>query len=109
MNRLKYPLHLHRFCIRLLRREYESEALPPIPQQKTVDQILESNSNRGFPGCLGSLDCTHVKWKAPKALQALYRNKDGYESLVVQAVAQRNLLCTGLFVGSPGEFATIII
>ena len=81
---------------------YKSEVLPAAPSDALLDEILDVNAHRGFPGCAGSLDCTHVRWRTPKALQALHVNKSGETSVVIQAVAQHNLLCTSLFVGTPG-------
>ena len=33
------------------------------PNDDDVRRILSKNSFRGFPGLLGSLDCTHWEWK----------------------------------------------
>ena len=37
----------------------------------------------------------------------MHVNKSGDTSVVVQAVAQQNLRCTALFVGTPGERISI--
>ena len=34
---------------------------------------LEHFAERGFPGCIGSMDCTHFKWRCPKSLQASHK------------------------------------
>jgi hypothetical protein len=55
---LKY---LKLFC-KSMRAIYEDKYLgPPTPDRMKV--ILRENAARGFPGCIGSLDCMGWKWK----------------------------------------------
>jgi len=45
-----------------------------------------------FPGVLGAIDCTHIPLQSPGGDQAeLFRNRKGYFSLNVQAVASHDL------------------
>ena len=59
----------------------------------------------GFPGCLGAMDCTHVRlWKCPASLYNAYKGKEGYPSLVFQVVVdgQRRVLSSSR--GFQGSF-----
>ena len=71
------------------------------PEKET--QILQAMADRGFIGCAGSLDCTHVKWRCPKSLQPLYKGKESDTTVVVQCIASPSLYCTHCFVGSAGS------
>ena len=86
---------------------------------------MEFNVSRRFPGCIGSIDCMHVRWgKCPKVHQAAYRGKEKVATIVLQvrsnwvstngtqfdlfyyillqAIATHHPYCTHLFVGEPG-------
>lgn len=46
------------------------------PTQADIDHILELNTKRGFPGCIGSLDCMHWRWKnCPTAWAGQFKGK----------------------------------
>ena len=73
-----------------------------VADQRILNE-LDVNARRGFPGCIGSLDCMHVRWaKCPKQYQAAYKGKEGFPTVVVQAVALHDLYCSHIFVGHPG-------
>lgn len=51
---------------------YESSHLRP-PNEKELAHILDRNDQRGVPGCMGSVDCSHWAWRmCPKALAGQY-------------------------------------
>ena len=95
----------NRNCIVVIKDVFLDAVLPPLPPENVLEDILETNAKRGFPGCIGSMDCTHVTWRAPKALQAAHVNKDGATTVVVQAVVQHNLRSLGLGKICGGFFA----
>ena len=71
-------------------------------------KILYKNSQRGFPGCLGSLDCTHWSWKnCPVALAGQYKGKEKSPTIVLEAVASYNLRFWHAFFGTPGSLNNI--
>src|SRR5690348_6277516 len=50
---------------------------PRAPTGEDVARLVEENTKRGFPGMVGSLDCTHVDWdNCPVAWQAQYTGKE---------------------------------
>ena len=45
----------------------------------------------GFPGCIGSIDATHIGWdRAPASQKYLFIGKEGYTSLGYQAIVNRD-------------------
>lgn len=52
---------LHEFCLAIV--EAFSSTYLRKPTEDDIQQILAVNEGRGFPGMLGSLDCTHWEWK----------------------------------------------
>ena len=59
--------------VRAINHIYAAEYL----RQPSVDEltlIMEENKDRGFPGCIGSIDCQHWYWKnCPMALQSNFK------------------------------------
>ncbi|XP_017474526.1 PREDICTED: putative nuclease HARBI1 isoform X2 [Rhagoletis zephyria] len=49
-------------------------------------------SATGFPGCIGAIDCTHIKIKKPRAdVESCYINRKGYFSKNVELLCDYNL------------------
>ena len=76
--------------------------MPDEPDSVVESEILQSMGDRGFIGCAGSFDCTHVTWKCPKRAQPLFKGKENDTTVVAQCIAGPNLYCTHCFVGSAG-------
>ena len=58
-----------------------------VPDGAELDAVQEVYSRMGFPGCVGSMDCTHVFWdKCPERLKFLCKGKEGKPSVAFQAV-----------------------
>lgn len=74
------------------------------PTEEDIQHILAENAARGFPGMLGSLDCMHWKWKnCPTAWHGSHVNgKIGAPTLILEAVATRNLWIWHCFFGMAG-------
>lgn len=88
---------------------YEEEYLRR-PTQEDVDRLLKENKKRGFPGMLGSLDCMHWKWKnCPVAWQGMYEGKEKEPTVVLEAVASKDLWIWHAFFGCPGTLNDINI
>ena len=48
------------------------------PTKEDMKRMLEENRQRGFPGCLGSIDCWHWSWKnCPTAWKGHYTGVKG--------------------------------
>ena len=46
---------------------YKDEYLR-LPTEEEITQIMQNNKERGFPGCIGSIDCQYWVWKSSSRL-----------------------------------------
>jgi hypothetical protein len=70
---------------------YAAEYLRP-PNHKELKLILSENEERGFPGCVGSIDGMHWAWKnCPSGWAGHYKRKEKKPMIVLKAVASKNL------------------
>jgi len=90
-----------RELLRFIVDEFGPEYLrPPAPAE--LERILERNAQRGLPGCMGSLDCSHWEWSnCPKAFAGMYQTRHGKRSVVMETVCDVDLRIWHLFVGCP--------
>ena len=79
----------------------------------TGDELLESMEmyrRVGFPGCVGSIDCTHVKWSAcQKDKKWKATGKESYPTLSFQAIVSHDRRCLHLSVGFLGSYNDITV
>lgn len=74
------------------------------PTDAEVSFILARNEQRGMPGCLGSIDCSHRKWSAcPKGLHGQFQSREKGRSVVIEAICDEDLWIWHWFVGAPGS------
>ena len=80
------------------------------PDQNDMTRLLDVNARRGFPGCLGSLDCMHWEWKnCPSALAGQYKGKEKKPTIVLEAAADQRLWIWHSFFGTAGALNDINI
>ena len=80
------------------------------PTAEDVNRILKENEARGFPGCLGSVDCMHWVWKnCPRAWAGQLTGKEKVPTLVLEAVVTHDLWFWHCFFGLPGSLNDINI
>ncbi|KAG3080421.1 hypothetical protein PI124_g14462 [Phytophthora idaei] len=97
-----------RFCEAVI-RAFESEYLRE-PSRSDIETQLQSSEQRGFPGCLGSLDCMHWQWElCPAAFKGQFQGKEGKPTVVLEVVADKRLWIWHFFFGSAGSNNDIII
>ncbi|CAM8922567.1 unnamed protein product [Rhodiola kirilowii] len=74
------------------------------PTPDDLVRLLQIGEDRGFPGMIGSIDCMHWEWKnCPVAWKAQYQGRAGVATLVLEAVADRDLWIWHSFFGIPGS------
>jgi hypothetical protein len=67
-------------------------------------RLLKLNSNRGFPGMLGSTDCMHWSWKnCPAALHGQFRGHKKDDTIILEVVADHETWIWYAFFGMPGS------
>jgi hypothetical protein len=58
-----------------------------MPTGDELNKVLDIYRRLGFPGCIGSMDCTHVRWLCcPAELTNLCTGKEGFPTLSFQIV-----------------------
>ena len=63
----------HSFFVKIVIQEFENEYLPPI-NNHMAKALCNMHEGIGWPGLLGSLDCSHWNWaKCPKSLQGEHK------------------------------------
>ena len=79
------------------------------PTAEDMARSMNSNARRGFPGCLGSIDCWHWEWKnCPTAWAAQYKGMKG-KGCVAEMCCGEDLWIWHLFCGNPGSLNDINI
>jgi hypothetical protein len=62
-----------------------------IPHGEELSAVMEVYRRMGFPGCVGSMDVTHVYWdKCPNHLRFLCKGKEGRPTVAFQVVAEHS-------------------
>lgn len=75
------------------------------PTASELQAVHERYAARGFPGCVGALDCMKLVWKnCPRAMKGQYHNPKDSKLAVIscEAVADSDLYCWNWFAGRPG-------
>jgi len=89
--------------IEFIVNKYESTYLRP-PRDEDITRILAFNKDRGLPGCMGSLDCSHWEWHGcPKSAAGQHKGRSGKRSIVLETVCDHDLWVRHVFAGSPGS------
>ena len=58
-----------------------------MPTGNDLKKVLDVYQRLGFPGCIGSMDCTHVRWLCcPTEIANLCIGKEGFPTLSFQVV-----------------------
>jgi hypothetical protein len=79
------------------------------PTEADIMRVLQQNAKRGFPGCVGSIDCWHWEWKnCPSGWAAQYKGKKG-KGCVAEMCCGPDLWIWHLFCGNPGSLNDINI
>lgn len=74
-----------------------------MPNAEDLVRIQSRSAQRGFPGCMGSLDCMHWEWKnCPTAYHGQFKGKEKKPTIILEAVADSDLWIWHAFFGMPG-------
>ncbi|GBG61171.1 hypothetical protein CBR_g19247 [Chara braunii] len=86
----------------VLIREYGH--LLQFPTGQKLQDSLDAFERKGFPGCVGAIDCTHVYIEKPAGQrgECFYDRTDQF-SVVAQVVCDHECRIQSVFVGCPGS------
>ena len=99
---------LLKFC-RWVIRTYGDEFMNTWGEAE-IRKEMEVNAKRGFPGMMGSIDCTHWQWKnCPIAWQGMYQDRNHKRSIVAEAICGHDMYFYQVYVGLPGSLNDIAI
>lgn len=74
------------------------------PNNEELAIILKRNAERGMPGCMGSIDCSHWTWRnCPRAHAGMYQGYKKKRSIVMETVCDEDLFIWHFFIGTPGS------
>lgn len=77
------------------------------PEGAEMKKMMETFASLGFPGCVGSVDCTHVRWdQCPALYRNLMKGKEGYPTVAFEVICdhQRKILhCSSSFFGTTND------
>lgn len=76
----------------------------PVPtQEKWIEVASRFESIWNFPNCCGAIDSKHIRIESPKHSGSLHRNYKGFNSIVLQAVADADSRFLAVDVGDLGR------
>ena len=80
-------IHLSIQClVRCIVSKWESTYLRR-PNDEELKTMMDRNTERGFPGCMGSLDFSHWVWhQCPRSMAGSYQSRKGSHGIVVETV-----------------------
>ena len=87
---------LHHFCSAIVSIYFEKVVTYPTDAEAQTECNL--NEKRGFPGCIGSIDCQNWRWNmCPVSYHGHYTGKDGHPTVKLEAVCTHDLYVWHIF------------
>jgi hypothetical protein len=92
-----------RFFVKAVTNIFGKKYLRP-PNAEDMQYLMAANAERGMPGMLGSLDCTHWHWEnCPTAWKGQYQDRKGNVTNILEAIASQDGWIWHAFFGMPGS------
>mmetsp|Transcript_110408 Transcript_110408/g.216496 ORF Transcript_110408/g.216496 Transcript_110408/m.216496 type:complete len:380 (-) Transcript_110408:798-1937(-) len=99
----------HTFVVGMSKPEVLKMYVKP-PVEAKLAAVMDTYARLGFPGAVGSIDCTHVQWnKCPVELVNLCRGKEKYPSLTFEVVVDHSGLIHSVTDGFVGTYHDAIV
>jgi hypothetical protein len=78
----------HDFC-KLFSEHYSPIYIKPADTIDAIDKVTRVYERMGLPGCLGSVDCTHIPWdRCPAQQHSMYTGKEGFPSVAYEVACE---------------------
>ena len=98
---------LHRFCTAMVSIFFDKIVRYPTDAEAQAE--CNVNADRGFPGCIGSIDCQNWRWGlCPVSHHGHYTGKDKKPTVKLEAVCTHDLYVWHAFFGQPGSCNDLI-
>jgi Plant transposon protein len=83
-------LHVFKKFVYSFSINFEKEFIT-IPEGEDLKKVMDIYSKLGLPGCIGSIDATHLKWAmCPKSLSNICNGKEAFPTIAYQAVVDHS-------------------
>ena len=93
------------FCVWGVRASDEHIKMPE--SEEEIKHVVKQYEERGFPGCVGSVDCVHLVWdKCPAELASACNGKGSFPTLAFQVVCSNRrkiMSCSNYFYGATND------
>lgn len=87
MSRTTADKSFHLFCAKFAEGLWDTWVRLPVGEElKKADEMYRKC---GYPGAIGSVDCTHIPWACRFSEKNNHTGKEGYSSVVVEASHHR--------------------
>ena len=97
----------HQFVEVFARKIFNLVVYAPQYGDAKLEEIVRTYTKLGLPGCVGSMDCTHIHWmKCPKENTIECTGKEQFPTLSFQCVvdhSRRILYCSNYFYGKNND------
>ena len=96
----------HNWCNKFAKRYYKIYCNPPETPEE-IAKTMAVYDRLGFPGCIGSTDCVHIKWeRCSTGERFLHKGKEGFPTLSYEVTCDHTskiISCTHGFPGARSD------
>ena len=92
----------HSFCSLFSMKYFDVYCNPPVADAE-ISRTLSVSDRLGFPGCIGSTDCVHIRWeRCPVGDRFLHKGKEGYPTIAYEVTVDHTSKIIAATKGFPG-------
>ena len=95
-------MFFHSFCYLFSKEYFDVYCNAPLTEAE-IQRTLSVYERLGFPGCIGSTDCVHLRWeRCPAGDRSLHKGKEGYPSISYEVTVDHTSKIIAATKGFPG-------
>lgn len=95
-------IFFHKFCD-LFSQKYFSVYCAPPKTEEEIASVTGIYDRLGLPGCIGSVDCVHIRWeRCPAGVRSIHKGKEGYPTLSYEVTVDHTKRIMAATYGHPG-------